>query len=153
MAEILAIYTPYVREGTATFEIDPPSLEEMRERRRAVVERGLPYLVAERDGGIVGYAYAGAFRPRPAYLYTVEDSVYIRPGSQRTGAGRLLLTALIEACGRAGMRQVVAAIGDSANGASIGLHASLGFRPVGTLERVGFKFGRWLDLVLMQRDL
>ena len=153
MAAVLDIYAPYVREGLASFELEVPSLEDMKGRRRAIVERGFPYIVAELGGQIVGYAYASPYRPRPAYRFTVENSVYVRSGSHRLGLGRLLLEALLLECERVGARQVIAVIGDSENHASIGLHAGLGFRQVGTLASVGFKFGRWVDSVLMQRDL
>lgn len=153
MADVLAIYAPYVRDGLASFELDAPSLEEMKRRRRNLVERGFPYLVAEHAGRIVGYAYAGPYRPRPAYRLTVESSVYVLPDRQRLGLGRLLLGALLAECERMGACQVVAMIGDSANRPSIGLHASLGFRYVGMLVSVGFKFGRWVDAVSMQREL
>jgi phosphinothricin acetyltransferase len=125
----------------------------MARRRRAVVDGGFPYLVAERDGRIVGYAYAGPYRSRPAYRNTVENSVYVRAGCERQGIGRDLLRALLAACEGRDFRQVVAVIGDSANAASIGLHRDLGFRMVGTLQAAGFKFGRWVDVVLMQRAL
>lgn len=150
---VLEIYAHHVREGLASFEIEVPSLEEMRRRRHELVERGFPYIVAERHGRLVGYAYAGPYRPRPAYRFTVESSVYVRSGFERQGLGRLLLGALLADCERWGARQVVAVIGDSANRASIDLHARLGFRKVGTLAAVGFKLGRWVDVVLMQREL
>jgi phosphinothricin acetyltransferase len=147
------IYRHHVLRALATFEIDPPGDEEMACRRRAVVDGGFPYLVAERGGRIVGYAYAGPYRSRPAYRNTVESSVYVRSGCERQGIGRDLLRALLAACEGRDFRQVVAVIGDSANAASIGLHRDLGFRMVGTLQAAGFKFGRWVDVVLMQRAL
>jgi phosphinothricin acetyltransferase len=156
------IYAHHVRYGLASFEIEPPSREEMAQRRRGIVESGLPYLVAEeRDGGggggsagvIVGYAYAGPYRPRPAYRFTVENSVYVRADRARRGIGRMLLEALIADCEAQGYRQMIAVIGDSANRSSIGLHESLGFRTVGVLQSVGFKHGRWVDVVQMQREL
>jgi len=153
MASIASIYSHYVRNSAATFEIDPPDVPEMENRRQNIVSAGLPYLVLEFEGGIAGYAYAGQYRPRPAYRFTVEDSIYIHPQQTARGFGRLLLTELIAACEKAGSRQMIAVIGDSANLASIRLHAAFGFRHVGVLERVGAKFGGWYDTVLMQRSL
>jgi len=153
VAAIAEIYRHHVLTSPATFELDPPDAAEMARRRRGVVDGGYPYFVAEQGGRIIGYAYASAYRPRPAYRHTVENSVYIRPGCERRGIGRVLLEALIEACEARGFRQVVAVIGDSANEASIGLHVHLGFRMAGTLQAAGFKFGRWIDIVLMQREL
>lgn len=150
---VTAIYGEHVRHGSASFEIEPPDLGEITRRHAAIVDAGLPYLVAQIGDDLAGYAYAGPYRPRPAYRFTVEDSVYLAPGMQGRGIGRALLTALIEACRNAGRRQMIAIIGDSANLASIGLHAALGFRHVGTLTDVGFKHGRWLDSVIMQRAL
>lgn len=150
---ITAIYGHYVRTHLATFEIVPPDEGEIGRRRLDVVGRGLPYLVAEMDGQVAGYAYASPYRPRPAYRYTVEDSIYIHPAHVGKGLGRLLLTALLEACEQAGCRQMIAVIGDSENAASIGLHSALGFHQVGILHSVGLKFGRWVDSVLMQRSL
>jgi phosphinothricin acetyltransferase len=151
--EIAAIYGHYVRTALATFETDPPDAAEMAHRLQLVIERGLPYLVAELEGRVAGYAYAAPYRPRPAYRFTVEASVYIHPGHTRKGLGRLLLTELIAGCEAAGCRQMVAVIGDTGNAASIGLNEALGFRHVGVLRSVGFKFGRWVDTVLMQRPL
>jgi len=153
LAAIQAIYAAAVTGGTASFEIEPPDLTEMQARWQKVVTAGFPYLVALRQGAVVGYAYAGAYRPRPAYRGTVENSVYVAPAAQGLGVGRALMQALIAECTGAGFRQMVAVIGDSANAASIGLHRSLGFAPVGTLHSVGWKHGRWLDSVLMQRPL
>jgi phosphinothricin acetyltransferase len=150
---ITAIYSAAVREGTASFELQPPDLAEMARRRDALVSAGFPYLVAESDGRLVGYAYASLFRTRPAYASTVEDSVYVVPDRQGRGIGRALLSALIEACEARGDRQMVAVIGDSASAGSIALHASLGFARAGVLSAVGFKHGRWLDIVMMQRRL
>jgi L-amino acid N-acyltransferase YncA len=150
---IAAIYAHHVRQGLASFELEPPSLGEMARRRAEVVARGLPYLVAEAEGRVVGYAYAGPYRTRPAYRYTVEDSVYVEPDQVGRGIGRLLLPAVIGACEGAGYRQMVAVIGDSGNAASIRLHEAFGFRRVGLLPSVGFKLGRWVDSVLMQRPL
>jgi len=152
-AAITKIYADHVSAGTATFEIEPPDLPEMLRRWREVTERGLPYLVATHGDVVAGYAYAGAYRPRPAYRYTVEDSIYLRPDCVGQGIGRALLAALIAGCERAGARQMVAVIGDSDNAASIRLHAGAGFAPIGVLPDVGWKFGRWLDVVLMQRSL
>ena len=151
--EIAAIYGYYVRTALATFETDPPDAAEMLHRLHLVADRGLPCLVAELEGCVAGYAYAAPYRPRPAYRFTVENSVYVHPDRQRMGLGRLLLTELIAVCEAAGSRQMVAVIGDSANVASIGLHEALGFRRVGVLLNVGFKSGRWVDTVLMQRPL
>ena len=147
------IYALEVREGTASFELEPPGLAEMAARFAAIDAAGLPYLVAELDGRIAGYAYASPYRPRPAYRYTVEDSVYVARFAHRQGVGRALLGAVIERATARGMRQMVAIVGDSAHLASIELHRRAGFRLVGTLENVGWKFGRWLDTVIMQRDL
>jgi L-amino acid N-acyltransferase YncA len=150
---ITRIYAQAVREGTASFEIDPPDGAEMQRRFDALQAAGHPYLVAECDGAVAGYAYAGPYRARPAYRFSVEDSVYVAPGWQRRGIGRALLASLIEAAEAKDFRQMVAVIGDSANTPSIELHRDAGFRLVGTLENIGFKFGRWLDSVLMQRAL
>jgi L-amino acid N-acyltransferase YncA len=150
---ITRIYAQAVREGTASFEIDPPDGAEMQRRFDALQAAGHPYLVAECDGAVAGYAYAGPYRARPAYRFSVEDSVYVAPGWQRRGIGRALLASLIEAAEAKAFRQMVAVIGDSANTSSIELHRAAGFRLVGTLENIGFKFGRWLDSVLMQRAL
>jgi phosphinothricin acetyltransferase len=150
---ITSIYRHHVLTGTATFEIDPPSVDEMLVRKGNIESKGLPYLVAERDGAVSGYAYAGPYRPREAYRFTAEDSIYIHPDYQRQGLGRLLLREVIEECKRAGLRQIIAVIGDSANTGSIRLHESFQFRHVGVLRCVGFKFERWLDTVLMQLPL
>ncbi len=151
---ITRIYAHAVEHGTASFELDAPDEAEMMRRMNDLVGKGMPYLAAEIDGVLRGYAYVGPFRTRPAYRLTVEDSVYIAPGIQRRGIGRALLAALIEAAEARGFRQMIAVIGDSANQAgSIRLHEALGFRPIGILENVGFKHGRWLDSVLMQRAL
>ena len=153
VAQIQAIYAYYVRHGTASFEEEAPDLAEMQRRRREVLARGLPYLVAELEGRVAGYSYATPYRTRSAYRFSIENSVYVDPAHPRAGIGRALLAELIARCERGDWRQMIAVIGDSAHAASIGLHASLGFRHVGTLEAVGFKFGRWLDSVLMQRAL
>lgn len=150
---ITAIYAHAVTHGTASFELDPPNKAEMARRRAAILEGGYPYLVAERDGAILGYAYAGAYRTRPAYRSTVEDSIYVAPQAQGQGVGRALLTALIAECEKRDFRLMVAVIGDEESKGSIGLHESLGFEPVGILKGIGYKHGRWLSTVLMQRSL
>ena len=150
---ITRIYAHAVKHGTASFELDPPDEAEMARRMQALFDSGYPYVVAEIGGAIAGYAYAGSYRPRPAYRFSVEDSIYVDPKAQRRGVGRLLLAHLIEECERLGFRQIVAVIGDSAQTPSIELHRALGFRMVGTVENVGYKFGRWLDSVNMQRPL
>jgi phosphinothricin acetyltransferase len=150
---ITAIYAHAVAHGTASFELDPPDLAEMDRRMRALVDGGYPYLVAEAEGRIAGYAYAGAYRPRPAYRFSVEDSVYIDPQMHRRGVGRALLYRLVLESEARGFRQMIAIIGDSAQTSSIELHRAAGFRTVGTIENVGYKFGRWLDSVVMQRAL
>lgn len=148
-----AIYSFHVLYGTASFELEPPSLDEMRARRATVLAQGMPYLVADEAGEIVGYAYATLYRPRPAYRHTVEDSVYVKPGKACRGIGGRLLAELIARCTAGGWRQMLAVVGDSRNAASLALHASQGFHPVGTLRSVGHKFGEWRDTVLMQRAL
>jgi phosphinothricin acetyltransferase len=150
---ITAIYKQAVREGTATFELAPPDLSEMMRRYRALVDGGYPYFVATLDGEVAGYAYAGAYRPRPAYRFTVENSIYLRPASHRRGIGLRLLHRLIEESEKRGYRQMVAVIGDSANAGSIAVHTACGFQMIGTHPDVGLKFGRWLDTVMMQRAL
>jgi L-amino acid N-acyltransferase YncA len=151
--DITAIYAHAVQHGTASFEIEPPNETEMTTRRKILVDSGFPYLVADVGGRIAGYAYAGPYRPRIAYRHTVEDSVYVHPRAHRHGVGRLLLAELIAQAEGGGFRQMIAVIGDSANAASIELHRSLGFLPVGTFANIGYKHGRWLDSVLMQRAL
>jgi L-amino acid N-acyltransferase YncA len=153
MAAIQAIYAREVLHGLATFEEAPPSTADMLARRASVLALGLPYLAAELDGEVVGYSYATGYRSRPAYRYTVEDSVYVAAGMQGRGIGRALLAALIARCEAGPWRQMVAVIGNSGNGGSIALHRQLGFRVVGTFEAVGFKLGGWVDTVLMQRAL
>jgi phosphinothricin acetyltransferase len=150
---ITAIYGWNVLNGFGTFEEVPPDAAEMARRREGFLARGMPYLVAELDGKVVGYAYAGPFRLRAAYRYTVEDSIYVSPDAVGNGVGRALLRALIEACEALGLRQMCAVIGDSGNTPSIALHAALGFEKKGVFPDMGHKFGRWLDLVWMQRPL
>ena len=150
---IREIYAHHVLRGTATFEVEPPDLEEIRRRFRAVKEKGLPWLAAEVDGAVCGYAYAAPYHQRPAYRHAVENSVYVDSNALRQGLGAALLDELIDACARKGLRQMVAVIGDSANAASIKLHERAGFRLAGKLQSVGFKHGRWLDCVIMQRAL
>lgn len=153
LAAITTIYAHAVHHGTASFELDPPSEDEMRRRHAMLKAASHPYLVATRGDRVVGYAYAGPYRLRAAYRSTVEDSIYLAADAQGHGIGRLLLTALIEASTEAGFRQMVGIIGDSRHEASIRLHAALGFRHVGIFENVGWKHGRWLDCVMMQRTL
>ena len=150
---VTAIYDQAVRFGTATFELEPPDLAEMTRRFRALVDGGFPYFVATLDGQVVGYAYAGAYRPRPAYRFTVENSVYLAPATHRRGIGLQLLQRLIAECEVRGFRQMIAVIGDSANAGSVGVHTRAGFSMIGTHPNVGFKFGRWLDTVMMQLAL
>lgn len=150
---ITGIYRHHVLNGLASFEIEPPDESEMLARFTALRDRGLPYFVAVLDRETVGYAYAGPYRTRPAYRHTVENSVYLAADMAGRGIGKALLSAVIGACEELGYRQMVAIIGDSGNAASIGLHASLGFEHTGTLKAVGFKAGRWVDSVLMQRSL
>jgi phosphinothricin acetyltransferase len=152
-AEITRIYAHHVRHGRASFEIEPPDQQEMVRRRLELGARGLPWLVLEQDGALLGYAYAGPYRLRPAYRWTCEDSIYLHPEAAGRGHGRRLLTALVAACEARGLRQMVAVIGDSANAGSVALHQALGFRRVGVLESVGRKHGAWVDSVLMQRAL
>ena len=153
LPSVIEIYAHEVREGTATFELVPPDLAEMTRRFQTLMDGGFPYLVAELDGSVIGYAYASSYRPRPAYRFTVENSVYLRPAIHRRGIGRQLLEQLIAECERRGFRQMIAVIGDSANAASIAVHARCGFQMIGTHPSVGLKFGRWLDTVMMQREL
>jgi phosphinothricin acetyltransferase len=152
-AAITRIYADAVRHGTASFELEPPDEAEMARRQDGLLGGGYPFLVAEISGAVVGYAYAGPYRARPAYYWAVEDSVYIAPQAQRQGIGRALLSRLIAEAEARGFRQMIAVIGDSAQTASIALHAAAGFHRIGTLAAVGFKFDRWLDSVLMQRAL
>jgi L-amino acid N-acyltransferase YncA len=150
---ITGIYAEAVRFGTATFELVPPDLIEMARRFQALMDGGFPYFVAVLEGRVAGYAYVGPYRPRPAYRFTVENSVYLQPAIHRRGIGQQLLQRLIAECEASGFRQMIAVIGDSANAASIGVHSRCGFRMIGTHPNVGLKFGRWLDTVMMQREL
>ena len=150
---ITRIYAHAVSRGTASFEFEPPSEAEMAKRMRALLDGKFPYYIAEVDGAVAGYAYASLYRTRPAYRFTVEDSVYIAPDMQRRGLGKALLEKLIEACTALGYRQMIAVIGDSDQTASIVVHKACGFEPAGNLKSVGYKFGRWLDTPLMQRAL
>ncbi len=153
MPAIAGIYRGYVLHGLASFEVEPPAAAELDARRLAIQEAGLPYFVAELDGTLAGYAYAARYRTRVAYRYTVEDSIYVSPDCGRRGVGLALLNATVDRCTALGYRQMLAVIGDSANQASIRLHERAGFRRVGALPSVGFKLGRWVDAVLMQRPL
>jgi phosphinothricin acetyltransferase len=153
LVAVTGIYDHAVRHGTASFELAPPDASEMARRRQALVDAGYPYLVAEIDGVIAGYAYAGPYRARPAYRWSVEDSIYVAPRLHRRGVGAALLGRLIADAEQSGFRQMIAVIGDSSQAPSIALHRAAGFRTIGTIENVGFKFGRWLDSVLMQRAL
>ena len=150
---ITEIYEHAVRYGTATFELTPPDLAEMTRRFRALKDGGFPYLVAVLDGHVAGYAYAGPYRPRPAYRFTVENSIYLKPAIHRRGVGLKLMQELLGDCEKRGYQQVIAVIGDSANAGSIGLHTRCGFQMIGTHPNVGLKFGRWLDTVMMQLPL
>jgi len=150
---ITAIYGEAVLHGTGTFELEPPSQADMAQRRQAVLGNGLPWLVAERGGQVLGYAYANHFRPRRAYRFCVEDSIYLHPEARGQGVGSALLGELIARCTAAGARQMLAVIGDSANLGSIGVHRRHGFQHTGLLKSSGWKFERWLDVVLMQLPL
>jgi len=150
---IAAIYGHHVLHGFGSFEEIPPDVAEMARRRSDILAKGFAYLVAELDGRVMGYAYASAYRPRIAYRFSVEDSIYVSPEAPRKGIGRALLERMIAQCSAQGYRQMVAVIGDTRNLGSIGLHAALGFRVVGTLPSIGFKHGRWVDSVFMQRPL
>jgi phosphinothricin acetyltransferase len=150
---IAAIYAPYVAHTVITFETEPPDAATWTTRFDAITARGLPFLVAESGGAVAGYAYAGPWKERAAYRYTVENAIYLDPAATGRGIGRVLLASLLDACATAGVRQVVAVIADAGDPASMRLHTRCGFREVGRLERVGFKHGRWVDTVLMQRSL
>jgi phosphinothricin acetyltransferase len=153
MAAVQRIYAHHVLHGLASFEEAPPTLDDLLARRVAVLGSGLPYLVAEREGEVVGYSYATGFRPRPGYRHTIEDSVYVAEGRGGKGIGSTLLEALITRCEAGPWRQMIAVIGDSGNAGSIALHRRFGFRHVGTFGSIGFKLGRWVDVVIMQRSL
>ena len=150
---ITAVYHHHVLHGTGTFEIDPPSQQEMTARRADVLAKGLPYLVIEEAGQVLGFAYCNWFKPRPAYRFSAEDSIYMATAAHRQGLGRALLLELCARAERAGVRKLIAVIGDSANTASVSLHQTLGFTPVGTIAACGWKFERWLDIVLMEKPL
>ena len=150
---ITAIYAHHVLHGTGTFEITPPDRDEMAARRADVLGKGLPYLVVEHDSRVTGFAYCNWFKPRPAYRFSAEDSIYLAPHSHGQGTGRSLLAELCAQAERCGLRSLIAVIGDSSNTGSIGVHRSNGFTPIGTLPSCGWKFGRWLDVVLMHRSL
>jgi L-amino acid N-acyltransferase YncA len=153
IAAITRIYTHAVAHGTASFELDPPDETEMARRQQGLLSQLYPYIVAERGGVVAGYAYAAPYRARPAYDWCVEDSIYVAPEVHRQGIGRLLLTHLAAKAESLGFRQMVGVIGDSANTASVAVHAAVGFRLIGTFQSIGYKHGRWLDTVLMQRQL
>jgi len=150
---ITAIYGHHVLHGSGTFETEPPSLADMKARRAEVLARHLPFLVAEEGGHIVGFAYCNWFKPRPAYRFSAEDSIYLAPDAHRRGLGRALLAELAAQAQAAGVRKLIAVIGDSANAGSIGVHRSVGFEQVGVLKSCGWKFERWLDVVLMEKTL
>ena len=150
---ITAVYAQAVLHGTGTFELAPPDQPEMARRRDDVLSKGLPWLVAQAQGQVLGYAYASHFRPRRAYRFCLEDSIYLHPDARGQGVGRILLAELLGRCEAAGARQMLAVIGDAANAGSIGVHAALGFEHTGVLKASGWKFNRWLDVVLMQRGL
>ncbi|MDO8283758.1 MAG: N-acetyltransferase family protein [Rhodoferax sp.] len=150
---ITAIYAHHVLNGTGTFETDPPSEQDMAQRRADVLSKGLPYLVVEYAGNVVGFAYCQWFKPRPAYRFSAEDSIYLAASAHGKGLGRLLLVELMAQAERAGVRKLIAVIGDSANHGSVGVHKACGFNPVGVLANCGWKFDRWLDVVLMDRTI
>ncbi|MCF8168549.1 MAG: GNAT family N-acetyltransferase [Rhodoferax sp.] len=150
---VTAIYTHHVLYGTGTFEVTPPTEQEMAARRDDVLSKGLPYLVLEEAGAVTGFAYCNWFKPRPAYRYSAEDSIYLAPSAHGRGLGRLLLVELMAQAERAGVRKLIAVIGDSANHGSIGVHRACGFEHVGTLTHCGWKFDRWLDVVMMERAI
>ncbi len=153
LAAITAIYAHHVLHGTGTFEIDPPNIQDMAARRADVLARGLPWLVAEEDGRVAGFAYCNWFKPRPAYRYSAEDSIYVTDHARGRGLGRLLLQALCTHAEAAGVRKLLAVIGDSANAGSIAVHGAAGFTEVGVMRSVGWKFGAWRDIVLMEKPL
>ena len=153
LSAITAIYQHHVLNGTGTFEIEPPTQEDMATRRSDVLGKGLPYLVIEADGQVQGFAYCNWFKPRPAYRFSAEDSIYLAPDAAGKGWGRLLLAELCRAAEQSGIRKLIAVIGDSANAGSIGVHKSVGFEAVGTVKSCGWKFNRWLDIVMMEKAL
>jgi len=153
LPRITAIYAHHVLHGTGTFETTPPPLQEMAARRADVLSKGLPHLVAEDGGEILGFAYCQWFKPRPAYRFSAEDSIYLDPQASGRGVGRELLGALAQQAEGAGIRKLIAVIGDSANAGSIGVHRAVGFTQVGVLRACGWKFGQWLDIVLMEKSL
>lgn len=153
IGQITDIYQQHVLHGTGTFEVDPPGISDMRQRREDVLSKGLPYLVAVDGDLVLGYAYCNWFKPRPAYRYSAEDSIYLAPQATGAGFGRALLAELLSQAERAGVRKLIAVIGDSGNAASIGVHRSAGFANVGVLTSCGWKFDRWLDVVLMDKAL
>jgi L-amino acid N-acyltransferase YncA len=150
---ITAIYGHHVLHGTGTFETDPPTEAEMTARRADVLAKGLPYLVAEDGGRVLGYAYCQWFKPRPAYRFSAEDSIYLHPDAQGKGLGKALLAELERQAEAAGIRKLIAVIGDSGNQGSVGVHRTLGFEPVGVIQSCGWKFGKWLDIVLMEKQI
>ena len=150
---VCAIYAHHVLHGTGTFETEPPGLADMAARRADVLAKRLPYLVAEQEGRLLGFAYCNWFKPRPAYRFSAEDSIYLADGAQGRGIGAQLLAALCRAAEAAGVRKLIAVIGDSANAGSIGVHRAQGFTPAGVLKDCGWKFDRWLDVVLMEKSL
>lgn len=153
LAAITAIYAHHVLHGTGSFETDPPSAADMAARRADVLSKGLPYLVAEHEGKVAGFAYGNWFKPRPAYRYSVEDSIYLAPELQRKGLGRALMAELLARLEAVGIRKVMAIIGDSANTGSVGIHQAFGFTQVGIVESCGWKLGAWRDIVIMQKTL
>lgn len=153
LPDIAAIYAHHVLVGTGTFEIEPPSLSDMADRRADVLAKGLPYLVAVDGSKVLGFAYCNWFKPRPAYRFSAEDSIYLAPAAQGQGLGRVLLNELASQAERSGVRKLIAVIGDSCNFGSVAVHRSVGFRPVGVLKSCGWKFDRWLDIVLMDMAL
>lgn len=153
LSAITAIYAHHVLQGTGTFETEPPSVADMTTRRADVLAKGLPYLIIEENGVVLGFAYCNWFKPRPAYRFSAEDSIYLAPGSEGKGLGRMLLQNLAASAEAVGVRKLIAVIGDSQNHGSIGVHRATGFETVGVLNSCGWKFERWLDVVLMEKSL
>ena len=153
ITQVTDIYAHHVLNSTGTFETEAPSVEDMINRRADVLHKGLPYLVAVDDGKVVGFAYGNWFKPRPAYRYSVEDSIYLAPDQHGKGLGRALLAELMTRCEAVGIRKMMAIIGDSANTGSVGVHLALGFERVGKIDACGWKFGAWRDIVIMQKTL